>query len=309
MCRFVAYRGPDINLHEMLYEPEHSLIHQSVHAHEREEPLNGDGWGVGWYDPDVYHHPATYRDLRPAWSDDNMRHISPLVETPTFLAHVRAASPGLAVQRLNCHPFRGGQHTHEDPETLDPLERARRRLTFMHNGSLGAYRAIIRRLQNELSDETFFTVDGSTDSEHAFAAIQEALGADAIDTTVDDLADAVTETLGFLNELKADEGHPEAETQANFLLTDGESMVATRYAHPNDHTPNSLYVGQAEAFHCQDGDFATSTPNGTGAALVASERLWDDGRVWARIPENHLVKIDAQRNVTIEPMSEPEERL
>jgi predicted glutamine amidotransferase len=48
MCRFTLYMGPPIRLSSLLIEPDHSLIRQSVESREREEPLNGDGFGVGW---------------------------------------------------------------------------------------------------------------------------------------------------------------------------------------------------------------------------------------------------------------------
>ena len=48
MCRFLAYRGTPIKLDKLLYRPKNSLINQSFRAREREEPLNGDGFGVGW---------------------------------------------------------------------------------------------------------------------------------------------------------------------------------------------------------------------------------------------------------------------
>ena len=49
MFRFLCYRGADLLLADLLYRPEHLLIRQSHHAKERKEPLNGDGFGVGWY--------------------------------------------------------------------------------------------------------------------------------------------------------------------------------------------------------------------------------------------------------------------
>ena len=48
MCRFTLYLGPPVRLSTLLTEPEHSLILQSFHAAERDEPLNGDGFGIGW---------------------------------------------------------------------------------------------------------------------------------------------------------------------------------------------------------------------------------------------------------------------
>ncbi len=35
MCRFVAYHGPPMELDELLYRPDHSIIDQSMHAEER----------------------------------------------------------------------------------------------------------------------------------------------------------------------------------------------------------------------------------------------------------------------------------
>lgn len=303
MCRFVAYHGPPIRLGELLYEPEHSLIHQSVHAHERQEPLNGDGWGVGWYDRRVSDEPGLYRTLHPAWSDDNMRHVAPVIQTPTFLAHVRAASPGLPVQQLNCHPFPGGRSVNGAngaKKEVGAVEQGRRRLLFMHNGAFGAYRKVIRKLQSELEDDVFFGIRGSTDSEHVFAAFQQLLGDRAADLSADTLAKATVETLAYIDALKWEVGEESASTQANFCVSDGENLVATRYRHPADQPAQSLYVATARAFHCDDGAFRSEAPGEDGAVLIASERLWDEESVWEKVPQNHLVKVDQGREVSIE---------
>jgi predicted glutamine amidotransferase len=301
MCRFVAYQGPPVRLHEMLYEPEHSLIHQSYHAHEREEPLNGDGWGVGWYDPRLEDWPATYRTLQPAWSDENMRHVSPLVETPTFFAHVRAASPGLPVHRLNCHPFRGGRHEHEETEDLAAEEAGRRRMMFMHNGGIETFQAIKRDLQEQLADDAYFTIDGSTDTEHLFALLQQELGEAAADPTVADMARALEATLTRVHELEREAG-VQGETSANFCLTDGERMVATRYKRPTDKTPESLHVGTAGAFYCEGAGYGVQDRGAEDAVLITSERLWNDDRAWRTVPENHLVTVGPEHEVTFEPL-------
>ncbi len=302
MCRFLAYAGSQVTLSEMLYEPEHSLIHQSVHAHEREEPLNGDGWGVGWYDPRASDALGLYRTLHPAWSDENMRHVSPVIQTPVFLAHVRAASPGLAVQQLNCHPFRGGQHTH-DPGELGPVEAGRRRLLFMHNGGVGGFSKLRRRLLDRLSDAAFESIRGSTDSEHVFALVQDALGEDAADPSCQDLAGAIEQGVAELAELRDAAGTGDERTNLNVCLSDGRSLVAMRYVDDEDVTPPSLYVGQAGGFVCSEGGALTATrPEAEEAAIVASERLWEDERVWTRVPENHLALVAPDRSVRFEPV-------
>jgi glutamine amidotransferase len=302
MCRFMAYHGPPIQLDELLYRPDHSLINQSVHARERAEPLNGDGWGVGWYDRSLSPEPGVYREVRPAWNDENMRRLSPLVETPLYFAHVRAASPGLAVNQLNCHPFPGGQHTLEDSRHRDPIEEGRQELLFMHNGVLGAYEDVVRRLETDLDQETYLGIRGTTDSEHAFALVQEKLGADICDPTVDDLAQAVRDTVEYLDQLKHDVGRGDETTTANFCLTDGKSVVATRYASPADATAQSLYVGEAGSF-VADGEFCgTPTPEGEDATIIASEPLFEDDRVWRAVPRDHLVTVAPDGETTVEPL-------
>ena len=60
MCRFTFYMGPPIRMSTLVTEPSNSLIHQSVHARQREEPLNGDGFGVAWYLPKLSPEPAVF---------------------------------------------------------------------------------------------------------------------------------------------------------------------------------------------------------------------------------------------------------
>lgn len=302
MCRFMAYHGPPLCLDELLYRPHHSIVHQSTDAQERPEPLNGDGWGVGWYDKSLSPEPAVYREVRPAWNDENMRRLSPLVETSLYFAHVRAASPGLAVHQLNCHPFPGGQHTLEDSRHRDEIEEGRQELLFMHNGTLGSYESVIREIEHELDQETFLGIRGTTDSEHAFAVIQERLGAAVVDPSLADLVTAVTESLAYLEGLKHEHGDPAATTWANFCLSDGESIVATRYASPDDATAQSLYVGEAGSF-VTDGEFVdTPDPTGDAATILASEPLFEDERVWRSVPRNHVVTVAPDGETSVEPL-------
>jgi hypothetical protein len=50
MCRFAMYLGPTLTLDSLIMRPSNSIVHQSFHSHERSEPLNGDGFGVAWYE-------------------------------------------------------------------------------------------------------------------------------------------------------------------------------------------------------------------------------------------------------------------
>ena len=148
MCRFVLYLGPSLPLADLLTRPEHSLIHQSFHSHERVEPLNGDGFGVAWFCPNHGQEPAVFRSVTPAWNNRNLVELARVTESECILAHVRAASPGLPVIETNCHPFSAGPYA------------------FMHNGVVAGFQEMRRKLLARLSDDAFSAIRGSTDSEH-----------------------------------------------------------------------------------------------------------------------------------------------
>ena len=69
MCRFLAYSGDAIFLEDLVCKPRHSLVRQSLQASEAKSVTNGDGFGIGWYgERDT---PGVYREVMPAWSDDD----------------------------------------------------------------------------------------------------------------------------------------------------------------------------------------------------------------------------------------------
>ena len=136
-------------MEDLIAAPCHSLIHQSLHAEEAKTGTNGDGFGVGWYG--ARPEPGLYREVRPAWSDENLRSICAQVRSPLFFAHVRAAT-GTATTRANCHPFVHG------------------RWMFMHNGQIGGYGAVRRALEQLIPDDLYTARAGTTDSEALFLA-------------------------------------------------------------------------------------------------------------------------------------------
>ena len=107
MCRWNAYFGQPVQLDELLFRTQHSLIDQSCTRVWRVETTNGDGFGVGWYRPGKSETPARYRSVTPARSDANLRDLTSHIESPLFLAHIRATT-GTPVQQTNCRPFRHG---------------------------------------------------------------------------------------------------------------------------------------------------------------------------------------------------------
>src|SRR4051794_7172661 len=177
MCRWIAYRGETTTLDQYVTNASHSLIAQSVRALEATASVNGDGFGLGWYGD--YPEPGLYREIRPAWSDENLRYLCRHLRSHLFFAHVRAAT-GTPITRVNCHPFASGVWL------------------FMHNGFVGGWPRLRRRIETLIPDELFPSPVGTTDSEALSLAI---LGA-GMDDPVAATAKVLSEISATVDEVK-----------------------------------------------------------------------------------------------------------
>ncbi len=282
MCRFTLYLGPPLRMAELVTEPVHSLIRQSKQSRERVEPMNADGFGVAWWAPALSDRPAVYRSIQPAWNDRNLEDLARVIESQCILAHVRAATAGSSISEDNCHPFRRGP------------------IAFMHNGELGGIARVRRPLLKNLSDASFESIRGTTDSEVIFAVFLDRLTACKETDPAEALRTATRETLGEVSRL-ARELVPDANNTMNLALADGANAVVTRFTDGTDDTAQSLYVNSGRRLVCRDGQSRMLEPErGEGAVVVSSERLSDDPG-WVPVPVNHMVVVRADRSVEIEP--------
>ena len=270
MCRWAMYLGPEIPLSWLLTDPEHSIIHQSYRAELREEPLNGDGFGVAWYAASAPE-PAVFRSIQPAWNNTNLIDLARVTTSRTILAHVRAASPGLGVQEANCHPFRRGT------------------LTFMHNGNVDGFLSLKRDLLRELTDESFSALRGTTDSEHVFALFMDALPTADGERACDRYASALRVAVERICAL-ADAVGASGPTFLNLAVSDGEQAAACRFVHRGEQA-HSLFAMHGKRYLCDaDGVCHLLPQEGPGATLIASEPLADDDD-WTEVPQNHVVLV------------------
>src|SRR3954463_13630931 len=92
MCRWMAWHGQPVIIEELLFNSPHGLIDQSLHSRLGAETTNGDGFGVGWYG--TGEGPGVFHSVSPAWGNANLRELAAHIESPLFLAHVRATSGG-----------------------------------------------------------------------------------------------------------------------------------------------------------------------------------------------------------------------
>lgn len=225
MCRFVAYVGEPIFLDELIAKPRHSLMRQALQAEEAKTVTNGDGFGIGWYGE--RQEPGVYREVMPAWSDDNLVALSGTLKARLFFAHVRSATGG-GTARQNCHPFRHGRYL------------------FMHNGQIGGYPQLRRTLEAQLPDEFYASRGGATDSELLFLLALARVQRGA--TIPEAMQGVIDDTL----ELMHDRG---IETPLRFAaaFADGEHLHAFRIS--SDSKPPTLYRRE-----CDHGVIVASEP-------------------------------------------------
>src|SRR3954469_13349355 len=255
MCRWMAWSGQPVIIEELLFQPKHGLIDQSLHSRRGAETTNGDGFGLGWYGGGEG--PGTYHSVAPAWGDRNLRELAAHVKSPLFLAHVRATT-GTAIQETNCHPFRHG------------------RWLMVHNGVLKDFHVMRRDLMLAVDPELFNDFQGSTDSEVLFRlALTFGLEEDPVE--------ALEQAIGFV-EMTAQRHGIENCVQASIGVSDGVRLWAFRYstegksrtlfASTDATTLRGLYPEEARVQLMRDEDRA-----------VISEPCGELPGAWEEIPE------------------------
>jgi glutamine amidotransferase len=257
----MAWLGQPVLIEELMFNTQHGIVDQSLHARMGAEPTNGDGIGLGWYG--AGDGPAVYRSVAPAWSDPNLRELAAHIESPLFLTHVRAAI-GSPVQETNCHPFRHGQWL------------------FVHNGYVGDFQALRRDLMLAIDPPLFPEVHGSTDTEVVFhLALTHGLEKDPIG--------ALEQTVGLIEATARERGLAPL-VQGTFGVSDGTCLWAVRYA--TEGPPRSLFattnVDTIKRLYPDNPRVERLRPDDR---VVVSEPFADLPGVWQEIPPSTAVTV------------------
>lgn len=276
MCRFIAYIGTPVLADDLLYKPKFSLINaQSVNAGEMSVAVNGDGFGIGWYVPEIDNEPCIFRSIKPAWSDHNLRNIAKKIYTPLMFAHIRAASPGLVVEEFNSHPFSCGK------------------IMFMHNGMIGGFKEIRRKLLRDLNETAYDAILGSTDSEHFFGLFLNHIEDPFGDVGCDEMVYALHHAMEDLSDLLT-ECNVKSHSYLNFCVTNGTSLVAMRYTTNPNVQPATLYYSFGREYHCR-ADMCVMDPTSHGrpnAIVIASEPITQRRSDWMKVERNAIMIVD-----------------
>ena len=259
MCRWMAWSGQPLIVEELLFAPPHGLVDQSRHSRMGVETTNGDGFGLGWYGDGEG--PAVYRSVAPAWGDENLRELAAHVESPLFIAHIRATT-GTAIQQTNCHPFRHG------------------RWLFVHNGAIAHFDVLRRDLMLGIDPSLFPAIQGSTDSEVIFnLALSFGLAADPVA--------ALERAIGYV-EATAQRRGVENPVQASMGLSDGERLWGFRYS--SEGRSRTLFSSSdamsVRRLHPENERLQRLRDEDR---VVVSEPLADLPGVWESIPESTVL--------------------
>ncbi|KAI5298134.1 hypothetical protein KEM55_003779 [Ascosphaera atra] len=267
---------------------------------DRRRPVNGDGFGVGFYTtPDLGPDPCIFTSTLPAWNNENLERLASKTTSSLIFAHVRATTEGSLAEN-NCHPFQHGT------------------LMWMHNGGVGAWKYVKRQLANSLADKWYLGVKGGTDSEWAFALFLDLMerqgGVDPSSAPEGGfepelLRNTMSMTIRKINEFIANipkeqlEG-VETTSLLNFAVTDGHSVICTRYVGSKTDEAASLYFSSGTKWvegHTKGHFKMERHDKGADIVLVASEPLTFERHNWVTVPTNSILTIHNQ-TVLIHPI-------
>jgi glutamine amidotransferase len=167
---------------------------------------------------------------------------------------------------------------------------------WMHNGNIGGWHYIKRPLADSLADRWYLGVKGGTDSEWAFALFLDLMEKEGVDPSAAPeegfdpglLRKVMEKIIRKINELIAGIpescGVPDLETRSllNFAVTDGHTVLCTRYVSSKRDEAASLYFSSGTKWTEGEtkGHFKMERHDkGADIVLVASEPLTFERRM------------------------------
>ncbi|KAK6902897.1 glutamine amidotransferase [Kwoniella mangroviensis CBS 10435] len=226
--------------------------------------------------------PCLFKSIHPAWSNANLTRLAEKIRSALVFAHVRASTMAGAPSEDNCHPW-----------MFD-------KLMWMHNGEINEFKKIKRAVQQSLPEELFLYPSGYTDSEWAFMIFLSKLkDPHARSFSHVELRDAMMETIRFINKLSKEAGIT-GPSLMNFVVTDGETVVATRYISSRTSEASSLFFSSGTSFdEYQEGGLyrMTKADKRENIIMVASEPLTFERSDWMEVKTNTMIVITPKMNL------------
>lgn len=254
MCRHLAWIGRPRTLASLVLDPPYGLLRQSYAPREqRHGTVNADGFGVGWYVPDVRREPARYRRGRPIWTDASFASLAGVVSSGCVLGAVRSATAPFASDEAGAAPFTAG------------------RWLFSHNGALADFGRASVELRSQLPAAAAAAIECPTDAALLWALLRHRLEGGQ------DLPAALGAVVG----LAAAAGGG----RLNLLATDGETVAATTYGDTlyTRREPDGVLVASEPGDDrpgwepVPDGHVVVATPSSTNVFPLTADPMTTTG--------------------------------
>lgn len=111
MCRHLGWLGAPRSVASLMLDPPYGLLVQSYAPRRQKHGLmNADGWGVGFFAPDIPDGgvPRRWRSAAPLWGDASFASVAPALRSGCVVGAVRSASIGMPIEPTASAPFTDG---------------------------------------------------------------------------------------------------------------------------------------------------------------------------------------------------------
>lgn len=280
--------GQSINLYELLFKPDNSLIHQSYRPYFTANEINLAGCGFcAWNNCSHPEIPFQYLTTNSPLVDRSLKMLTQKIDSGNILAHVRGGfhrNIHMTVNEDNVHPFR---------YPISPL-------AFAHNGEIMNFQCHKRDIYQYIAPDVAWHINGNTDSELIFSLLLTLLGKHRSDPTLEQVKDAVIECLEVIGEIIKKKNINEVSPMNFFILWDKQAVL-TRYSFNYGNAPlgewtpkayTSLWYTYGKSFDNHNSHFQMTYSPDIRSIIFASEPLTKRHNTWIEVPEYSLVTLE-----------------
>lgn len=278
MCRLYGFHASEATKVECtLVHAQNALLIQS--RSDLRGVAHADGWGIACYSGETV---DVERCATAAHSDLSFSAAAERVFAETVIAHVRRATVGTPSVD-NTHPFRHGHWV------------------FAHNGTLTGFEGLRPELERETQPWLQKHRCGTTDSEQAFYWVLSRMVDSGFDlaarrTNVEAMVSVLGSSIAELAR-RCETRQPDTEAKLNFLLTDGQTLLASRWG-------NTLHWVRRDGIHdceiCGIPHVRHDVAREYHAVIVASEPISHEA--WEPIEQGHMLVVGPGLESRVQPI-------
>jgi predicted glutamine amidotransferase len=298
MCRAMMYLGEPVQLDDLLFKPDSSLVNQA-YMPKMLHMLNLAGFGMMAWDASSFlpQEPHRYRSPSLPVFDGNLKSLAVKTRAECVIAHVRgvAYSTTVKVSEQNTHPF-------HFPGAA---------VAMAHNGDIYRIGEMKGTLMADIDPELLAQISGSTDSEWVYALLLSQLTDWRVEPSRNELVAAVQKTIDLIETARRRHGIA-ISSSCNLFITTGRQILGLRhcfdFGHYRTGSPDqvheanmnflSMWFTTGRDYGLHDGEWQmVGGEEEPRAIIVASEPLSSNSATWMPVPEYAMVHAEMDGNL------------